>query len=562
MPVAETQDRLKNFKNKGKDAEELRRRRIEVSVDLRKAKKDDLLSKRRNVHVSDDESDSNSPLKDQTNRQPSLSIEEIKSGIFSTDFKEAFKATQAARKILSRERNPPIDVLIEAGIVPKLVAFLSVTSPDPQETNQMLFEAAWALTNIASGSSAQTRVVVEAGAVPHFIRLLEYPDLNVSEQAVWALGNIAGDGSELRDLVTNLGILKPLLGLVKLGTSDAFLRNVVWTISNLCRNKNPAPKFEVINQILPTLNKLMASHQDPEVLADACWALSYLTDGSNDRIQIIQKKALSMYQKELEELESTDTDSEETKQKRPFYQIDCIQVVVDSGSVPNLVRMLASSEISIVTPALRALGNVVTGSDVQTASVIQSGGLPVICGLLSHAKANVIKEAAWTISNITAGPQEQIQAVLDNNCLPPLIEVLAHGDFKSKKESAWAITNLTSGGSLEQIVLLCGSGVMKPFCDLLELNDEKTVCVVMDGLMNILSTAAQQGEAEQICQMIEECDGLDKIENLQTHENEQVYKKALAIITTFFAEEEDEGPSEAQEFGFSQPASSQGGFNF
>ena len=58
----------------------------------------------------------NSPLKDQTNRQPSLTVEEIKTGIFSTDFKEAFKATQAARKILSRERNPPIDVLIDAGI--------------------------------------------------------------------------------------------------------------------------------------------------------------------------------------------------------------------------------------------------------------------------------------------------------------------------------------------------------------------------------------------------------------------------------------------------------------
>merc|ERR1712238_430119 len=289
MPVAATkEDRLTSFKNKGKDAEELRRRRIEVSVDLRKAKKDDLLSKRRNVQVSDEESDTGySPLKDQTNRQPSLTVEEIKVGIFSTDFKEAFKATQAARKILSRERNPPIDVLIEAGIVPKLVAFLSVSSPDQQETNTMLFEAAWALTNIASGNSLQTRVVVEAGAVPHFIRLLEYPDLNVSEQAVWALGNI------------------------------------VWTISNLYRNKNPAPKTEVINQVLPTLNKLMASHEDTEVLADACWALSYLTDGTNERIQ----------------------------------------VVVDSGSVPMLVKMLASSEISIVTPALRALGNVVTGSD-------------------------------------------------------------------------------------------------------------------------------------------------------------------------------------------------------
>uniref|UniRef100_A0A3P8W694 Importin subunit alpha n=1 Tax=Cynoglossus semilaevis TaxID=244447 RepID=A0A3P8W694_CYNSE len=449
----------------------LREKRITDCVELRKAQKLNNLIKRRNVTLSSLPDEDSHLFCNRTRKCLSNGPKTLKGAslLFSTS---------VHRKLLSQERNPPLKEIIDAGLLSHFVTFLSM---DDEPTLQ--FEAAWALTNIASGTSWHTQQVVEHGAVPAFIDLLASPLLHISEQAVWALGNIAGDGAAYRDILIECSVIPALLARISPDTPVGYLRNLTWTLSNLCRNKNPFPPLSAVMQLLQTNHQLLHL-SDKDILSDACWAISYLSDGDNDRID----------------------------------------VVVKTGIVPKLVELMSHEQLG--TPALRSIGNIVSGSDTQTQMVIDAGVLNALPELMRHPKASVQKEAAWALSNIAAGPCKQIQQLITCGLIPPLVEQLRNGDFKTQREAVWAVTNFTSGGTVEQVVYLVQSGALEAIINLLQVKDPKVILVILDKL----------GETSKLSLLIEELGGLDRIEMLQRHDNNMIYQASHSLIEKYFGD--------------------------
>jgi importin subunit alpha-1 len=101
---------------------------------------------------------------------------------------------------------------------------------------------------------------------------------------------------------------------------------------------------------------------------------------------------------------------------------------------------------------------------------------------------------------------------------------------------------------------------------MLTAQDAKIVLVALEAIENILDVGERlatknQNHENPYVSTIEEADGIDKIESLQSHENEEIYKKVIHILENYFSAEE-ESENTPQTFNINAMSVPQGGFVF
>ncbi|KAG2425089.1 hypothetical protein HXX76_013998 [Chlamydomonas incerta] len=319
-------------------------------------------------------------------------------------------ATTAIRKALSKTNGPPIQAVVDSGVLPRLVEFVRTMGQDPD----LQLEAAWALCNVASGTSAQCEAVVAAGAVPAALPLLQSPRADLREQAAWLLGNIAGDGLALRDRCLEAGLMPPLLRALREETQDKAIQQLAWLTSNVLRWK-PRPDKAVRDALPVLLAAAVRKDVNDEVLTDVMWALAYASDHDPDAFPDTAGCAAAL-QRAAELLD---------RPKAPKSLVSAIvrfvsqlttggepatAAVIDGGFLAaGFKRILAHSEVEPhVSDVLFALSNTVATKqlDYQAKAVADAGLIPlVVDGIRQQVKPRPRREAVHTLANLTMFPK-------------------------------------------------------------------------------------------------------------------------------------------------------------
>ncbi|KII61912.1 Importin subunit alpha-3 [Thelohanellus kitauei] len=176
----------------------------------------------------------------------------------------AYKAVYKLRQYLCSKHKLYTDKLLELNIVNILASHLV-----KGETTDVKYDAAWALTNIASGDSKHTSFLIKESVIKALSSLLCDPHPSLVAQSIWALSNIIADRPVPREFVLRTNIISFLHHpLNQHRNSIPVMKKLSLMLINICRKNDVEVPIEYFPQIIPIFDARIA-HKDYDIILNA-----------------------------------------------------------------------------------------------------------------------------------------------------------------------------------------------------------------------------------------------------------------------------------------------------
>ena len=368
------------------------------------------------------------------------------------------------------------------------------------KTSEIQIESAWSIIKIASGTAEFVKIVVDAGGVPCISKLDAASHETLSIPAILALGNIAKQCIEYRNLVIeNQGFDVMVNAAINL-KSLTYAYDVIWSLGRLCRFEPPYNEkflFQAAYVFFQYIQKIENSGASIDI-SDALWSLV----------------SISKYVSLLEVF--------------AFQSTNIIEYFLNF-----LLKYVKN--IEYFEPALAILNNIAS-FETATEFLKTKNCIEILVNILKNMDGNPQKpKFVWFISHLTAGSKHDIQHFLKNGHIVTSLIQMALFDTSSKVqiESLRALVNLTYLADYNQILTLFNSELLSAFMKFLEVEDDECIILALKGISNFLACEQNIGKCDFKEWVTLNGTALD-VERLLNHPNEEINQIIDEILETFF----------------------------
>ena len=301
------------------------------------------------------------------------------------------------------------------------------------------FHAAWALTNLASVEDYDNGgiAIVDAGGVPILLRYAERPfvdDMRVNEvsaQALWCLGNLAGSGDAVR-----LDVLEAVFQREwPIETFPAArLRQFIFLFQNLAFAGSTANGVQLDALGARVLLRTADEAVPPAVFRDALYGF------------------LRLYER---------------------------STVASPEAIHCIIGLLDHMSSSVRGLALRYIGDVLSGHNARAIDACLSEGITVVFHRMLHSGGNHDRDIFWNLSNLAVEPLGTMMIVETPGLLTTIVENCA-----VQPEAVWTASNLAHRGSPDILEGLCAAQVHIALHEAMQHTEDLTVAA--EGLAAML----------------------------------------------------------------------------